>query len=60
MALFMQNEKVTNAEKELLKLVPDQELINVFLSNIKLSAPGQQDGKKKTKNKPKGAGKADD
>ena len=37
----------------------EQELINVFLSNIKLSAPGQQDGKKKTKNKPKGAGKAD-
>lgn len=58
MSLFMQNDKVTHAEKELLKLVPEQELINVFLSNIKLSAPGQQDGKKKTKNKTKG--KADE
>lgn len=53
--LYMSTDKVTAAETDLLKLVPEQELINVLLSNIKLSYPGQQDGKKKTKNKPKAA-----
>ena len=51
--LYMATAQVTPQETDLLKLVPEQELINVLLSNIKLSYPGQQDGKKKTKNKPK-------
>ena len=48
--LFTQQhtERITRDELELLKLVPEQEFINVLVSNAKLSAPGLQgDGKRR-------------
>jgi hypothetical protein len=51
--LFMQHDKILREETELLKLVPEQDAINVLVSNAKLSAPGQQgDGKRRTGRKP--------
>lgn len=51
--LFRQSDKATTAETDLLKLVPEQDIINVLLSNLKLAAPGADGGKgKKKKNKP--------
>jgi len=49
--LFAQADKITREESELLKLVPEQEVINVLVSNAKLSVP-QGDGKRRAGRNP--------
>lgn len=53
--LFLNSSSASPAEKELLKLVPDQDVINVLVSQLKLTAPAEGKGKiaKATKRKPK-------
>lgn len=47
-SFFLKNDKISVNEKEMIKLVGDNDLTNVLLSDIKLSAPGiNTEGKKR-------------
>lgn len=52
LALFVKHDHASPAEVDLIKLIPSQDIMNILLANVKLTAPGLEGAGKKTKRKP--------